>query len=531
VEQAVTWIKKFAMDLVRTGDLLTLMDWRRLFPTELMRGQLEARIAIGWGLALAMRFDETLELIDALQTELGRSEMAPATREAMACECDAIRAVTIALKDDSQTALTLAEACLQRTNDPWTANVASNVARFGYLKAADLKSFYATPWIPYSQTEDRLNLFASVYHRCLLGVAEFQQLRTQTAERHYTESMRLAEQYTGPDSTAAALPASLLALLRYEQGCLNEAEALVIDRRPLIAGAGMLECVLSAILTLARVAEWRGNFERARAMLERGEAHGYERGWGRLIASVLTERIRLDLAEGRHAEAGAHLEKLERLARDTATANLCARSDIQNYASLARAWVAAADNRLRESIDLLTSLRDAYESAQNHLAALRVGPHLAVTLFRADESARAIGVFREIASASAAAQIDQLILETGPQIGPLLHRTVEDLQRTNGNHQLSAYLQNTLSRWRERYQRDGGGDTAAAAADTLSTRERSILERVGQGRSNKEIAKELRISPETVKSHIKNIFSKLDVEKRAQAVARAQSLGLVTTPS
>ncbi len=527
-----TWIKQSpgSRSLVRTGNLLTLMDWRRLFPMELMRGQLEARIAIAWGMALAMRFNETLELIDALGVELDRSELAPATREAMACECDVIRAVAFALKDDSQTALTLAEACLHRTNDPWTANVASNVARLGYLKAADLKSFYATPWIPYSQTEDRLNLFASVYHRCLQGIAEFQQLRIQTAERHYTESMRLAEQYIGPDSIADALPASLGGLLRCEQGRLGEAETLVIDRVPLITGAGMLECGLSTIRTLARVAEWRGNFERARAILEQGEAHGYERGWGRLIAFVLTEQIRLDLADARNAEAGARLEKLDRLAREHPTTSLCAWSDIQNYANLGRAWVAAADNRLRESIDLLTSLRGAYESAQNHLAALRIGPHLAVTLFRADESAHGITVFREVVNASAAAQIDQLLLETGPQIGPLLHRMAEDLQRTNGNHQLSGYLHTALARWRERYQHDGGIDSASAAADTLSSRERSILERVGQGRSNKEIAKELRISPETVKSHIKNIFAKLDVDKRAQAVARAQSLGLVSTP-
>ncbi len=104
------------------------------------------------------------------------------------------------------------------------------------------------------------------------------------------------------------------------------------------------------------------------------------------------------------------------------------------------------------------------------------------------------------------------------------------MQRANANPQLSGYLKTALSRWRERYQRDGQIDSTSAAADTLSMRERSILERIGQGKSNKEIAKELHIAPETVKSHIKNIFTKLSVEKRAQAVARAQSLGLVSTP-
>ena len=63
--------------------------------------------------------------------------------------------------------------------------------------------------------------------------------------------------------------------------------------------------------------------------------------------------------------------------------------------------------------------------------------------------------------------------------------------------------------------------------ESLSPRERNILERIGQGRSNKEIARELGIAPETVKSHIKNIFIKLAVDRRAQAVSRAQRLGLV----
>jgi ATP/maltotriose-dependent transcriptional regulator MalT len=64
--------------------------------------------------------------------------------------------------------------------------------------------------------------------------------------------------------------------------------------------------------------------------------------------------------------------------------------------------------------------------------------------------------------------------------------------------------------------------------DALSRREISIVARIGQGRSNKEIARQLGIAPETVKTHIKRIFSKLGVERRAQAVCRAHALGLVS---
>jgi DNA-binding CsgD family transcriptional regulator len=71
--------------------------------------------------------------------------------------------------------------------------------------------------------------------------------------------------------------------------------------------------------------------------------------------------------------------------------------------------------------------------------------------------------------------------------------------------------------------------TASAISDPLSVREGDILDLIAQGRSNKEIARSLCIAPETVKTHVKHIFIKLNVEKRAQAVSRAHSLGLVAT--
>ena len=61
---------------------------------------------------------------------------------------------------------------------------------------------------------------------------------------------------------------------------------------------------------------------------------------------------------------------------------------------------------------------------------------------------------------------------------------------------------------------------------TLSPRECGILELIGQGYSTKRVARALGITAETVKSHVKRVFIKLDVNTRAHAVARAQSLGL-----
>jgi len=68
---------------------------------------------------------------------------------------------------------------------------------------------------------------------------------------------------------------------------------------------------------------------------------------------------------------------------------------------------------------------------------------------------------------------------------------------------------------------------AAAPNDDLTPREIEVLRQLALGRSNKEIADALSIGDETVKSHVGNVFSKLQVENRAQAIVQALKRGLV----
>jgi LuxR family maltose regulon positive regulatory protein len=68
---------------------------------------------------------------------------------------------------------------------------------------------------------------------------------------------------------------------------------------------------------------------------------------------------------------------------------------------------------------------------------------------------------------------------------------------------------------------------AMEAGVSLSAREHTIVLLMGHGLTNKMIARQLSIAPETVKSHAKSIFWKLTVQTRAQAVYRASTLGLL----
>jgi DNA-binding NarL/FixJ family response regulator len=64
----------------------------------------------------------------------------------------------------------------------------------------------------------------------------------------------------------------------------------------------------------------------------------------------------------------------------------------------------------------------------------------------------------------------------------------------------------------------------------LTERELSILEHLGAGRSNKEIAKALWLAEQTVKFHLTNIYRKLDVTSRAEALRSVYEHGLVANP-
>jgi DNA-binding NarL/FixJ family response regulator len=74
---------------------------------------------------------------------------------------------------------------------------------------------------------------------------------------------------------------------------------------------------------------------------------------------------------------------------------------------------------------------------------------------------------------------------------------------------------------------ESGGPKAEALVLPLSAREREIVSLLGSGASNKEIADRLNLAEGTVKNHVTNILTKLDVRDRTQAALRARQFGIV----
>jgi len=129
----------------------------------------------------------------------------------------------------------------------------------------------------------------------------------------------------------------------------------------------------------------------------------------------------------------------------------------------------------------------------------------------------------------AAAGLHQSLVDAGPVVSDALVRILAEAARidgalfSGGRPCITSIIEAAHS---------SKNDTTPADLDvrfpkTMTRKEIDVMTYMGAGLSNKRIAQALSISPETVKSHIKNIFTKLSVATRQEAVARARALGMI----
>jgi PAS domain S-box-containing protein len=101
---------------------------------------------------------------------------------------------------------------------------------------------------------------------------------------------------------------------------------------------------------------------------------------------------------------------------------------------------------------------------------------------------------------------------------------------TASGRRLVLFVALNTSRWGRRFRREPDpADPDGVVTGALTAREREVVQFVALGNTSAEIAEELRVAPDTVRTHVRNAMTKVGARSRAQLVAKALGDGLIIT--
>jgi ATP/maltotriose-dependent transcriptional regulator MalT len=495
-------------------------------PTGASLPKIRRDLVRSWRLMLALQIDEALRVIDRIELQL--DDVPPSNARQLRAATRLLRAAGLALQDDSLAALPIAVSLLKQGGTDQDNHAALTVCRLGSWRLGEFDSFCLLPRLEPRTRWSKSLAISAMLDLSIEAAVALDHLRMSTAKRLALDALNIAKSTPKEAAGFATVPACVAAQVLYEEGCLDQADTLLRDRLPVINARGPIESALRAYVVLTRIAKQRKQCDFAALLLREAEALGERRGWPRLVAACLAERASLLLQGGQTREARRVLEYFDRYAESHRAGSGHATSEISRYRSLTRWRVSWAETRSREAV---AGLRQLYHQAlekRDMYVACGLAIELAEMLAALEESEEADALFFHTVKAAAVAGLYQVFLEGGPGLGLLLRRAyARAAAPTSMDREVLPFVGSLLSRWDARHAGSPAEQPSRRISDTLTAREHDVLAMISQGLANKRIARTLEISPETVKSHVKRIFSKLAASTRTEAVSRAGSLGLM----
>ena len=478
-----------------------------------------------WSELAGMKLDEGLSLIAAMERE---SELLPpaALPDSIRVECELLRAAALALKDDAEAAFVSMNAVLGQFASAADHPAIPLMLRLVHWKARRLDAFCEFSRPPSGEPARRRDVLRNVLHLSMESAVELEQLRLTTAQRLAAEALELSTNCHGADCSGARLAVTVNARILYEQGHVDAADRLIRDRLILSSSQAGVEGALIAYVAGARIAAARRQIPFAVLLLREAELLGEERGWVRLIVASLGERVRLLVADGQLDEARACARRLAELADRSAAAA----SDLffRCQSTLARARLELANGPTALTAIKLRKLVAEDWSRYDPFSSIEAAMLLSCVLREQGEDDEAASVALRAIGLGATGGLYRVFLDGGKATRDLLAWLYE--RRVNGTSALAGlkpYVRNLLDGFPEQTADKAGARTKHRSGESLSPRERHIVSLMSNGLSNKRIARELGIAPETVKSHAKHILLKLAAQTRTEAVSRAMSLGII----
>ena len=283
-----------------------------------------------------------------------------------------------------------------------------------------------------------------------------------------------------------------------------------------------LEVLQGSCVGIAVCEFHQGQVQQALQRLEAARRFAGEEGLAHLALLLSATQIELLLRLGRLEEAGPLIAEadLSAEARPETAAALPWVTREALARALWRRWIVQGDTTQAAAI-AFKLLTQAARNGQA-LGELRAQGMLAATRALEGAPMATRAALEEALWHSQRQGALQPWLELGPEL-PALLRDWLAAQRPPHLHPACAVAQQVIELWEARFHRR----TALAAQRRLTPRESQIVFELGNTQSTKQIARSLALSPETVKHHLKNIFRKLGVGSRAEALRQARRQGLI----
>jgi LuxR family maltose regulon positive regulatory protein len=278
---------------------------------------------------------------------------------------------------------------------------------------------------------------------------------------------------------------------------------------------------------LVRVLVFRGDLPAAQEICRRAEEVDREYGIPPWITNLMSAwQARIWLAQGK-------LEAASQWARERELDAGHVSPYPRELENMVLARILIAQGRLTEAAPLLQRLLEATEAGGRISRAIEVLLLQALALQAGGDTDQALAALERALTLAAPRGLIQVFVNEGPPMAALLYQAATRGIMPDYTGQLLAAFPAVdaspvappkVSTSQIRVQPAVG----TVILEPLSEREIEVLELVAEGLTNQEIASRLFLSLHTIKAHTRNIYGKLDVHSRTEAVARARALGVLS---
>lgn len=495
--------------------LLLIISWRLIAQWRLP----EARSLVG---VAGSRLRE-MESVGAGAGELERLRFLAAHRESQ------IAHAVYDLPRLEETCAKAIQTSAELSADPYLLGSFCNSLQFAQREQYKLAKVDRLDAMAREQVERTGAKHGEIFIAAISGPSYMLMGKTERAETVMRAGLRIADQCAGRDDPLGSVVALSLAELHYERNEIAEAEALVRHYMPLATSAGFVDQLLAGWTTQARLQVLRGDVDAAFQTLEAAAEFGARHDLERLHIAANAQQIRLLLQLGRAKEAAGLANREGLLSHRAASVERGQHrfTTLDSAVALAACRLMAAEDRVSDALSIARSWRSFVTAAQAVRAAVDWDVLLAELLLVTGERLAAQRALSQALPKAATARLIRPILDEGEPIAGLIRqmgRTERppEAQAERFLSELAACLEPGGAMADPCEERED-----IAVLGKMSERETKILALAGAGAGNRQIGEQLGLTEGTVKWYLQQIFDKVGVRDRKQAVARARRLGLI----